>query len=189
MPVPTIYVIAGCNGAGKTTFAKEFLPSISVIRFLNADEIARGLSPLRPQAVAFKAGKLLLSELRELINRQETFALESTLSGRTSVKILERAKQRGYAIELHFVWIPDVREAIRRVRQRVVEGGHDVPADDIKRRFGRSIRHFVDEHAPLANKWFLWDNSTPPAKLLAESATHSIVQLRSFFAFHEENSL
>src|ERR1700730_2213176 len=82
-PKPTIYLIAGCNGAGKTTFAKEFLPSIGVVRFLNADEIARGLSPLRPEAVAFKAGKLLLSELRELIDRQETFALESTLSGRT----------------------------------------------------------------------------------------------------------
>jgi predicted ABC-type ATPase len=135
----TIYVIAGCNGAGKTTFAKEFLPSIGVIRFLNADEIARGLSPLRPEAVAFKAGKLLLSELRELIDRQETFALESTLSGRTYVKIFKNVKQRGYAIELHFVWIPDVREAIRRVRQRVIEGGHDVPADDIRRRFARSI--------------------------------------------------
>jgi predicted ABC-type ATPase len=85
MPVArsTLYVIAGCNGAGKTTFAKEFLPSIGVIRFLNADEIARGLSPLRPEAVALKAGRLLLSELNELIERRETFSLESTLSGRT----------------------------------------------------------------------------------------------------------
>jgi adenylate kinase family enzyme len=93
MPAPTIYVIAGCNGAGKTTFAKEFLPSISVVRFLNADEIARGLSPLRPEAVAFKAGRLLLSELHELIERRETFALESTLSGRTYVNIFKQAKQ------------------------------------------------------------------------------------------------
>lgn len=87
MPKPCIYLIAGCNGAGKTTFAKEFLPSIGVFRFLNADEIARGLSPLKPEAVAFKAGKLLLGELRELIGREETFALESTLSGKTYVKI------------------------------------------------------------------------------------------------------
>src|SRR5438477_11501959 len=89
-PRPTIYIIAGCNGAGKTTFATEFLPSIGVIRFLNADEIARGLSPLRPEAVALKSGKLLLSELRELINRQETFALESTLSGKTYVDIFQK---------------------------------------------------------------------------------------------------
>ncbi len=186
---PTIYLIAGCNGAGKTTFAKEFLPSIGVIRFLNADEIARGLSPLKPEAVAFKAGKLLLSELRELIDRHETFALESTLSGRTYLKIFEESKLRGYEIELHFVWIPDVREAIRRVRQRVIEGGHDVPAEDIKRRFARSVQHLLDDYAPLANKWFLWDNSTPPAKLLAESSAQSIIQLRSFFASHEEKSV
>ena len=188
MPPPTIYLIAGCNGAGKTTFAKEFLPSIGVIRFLNADEIARGLSPLKPEAVAFKAGKLLLSELRELIDRRETFALESTLSGRTYVKIFKGAKQRGYEIDLHFVWIPDVREAIRRVRQRVIEGGHDVPVDDIRRRFARSSQHLLDDYAPLANKWFLWDNSTPPAKLLAESSSQSIIQLRTFFSFHEEAS-
>jgi predicted ABC-type ATPase len=182
MPKPTIYVIAGCNGAGKTTFAREFLPSIGVIRFLNADEIARGLSPLRPEAVAFKAGKLLLSELREFIDRQETFALESTLSGKTYVKIFENAKQRGYTVELHFVWIPDVREAIRRVRQRVIEGGHAVSAADIRRRFARSIEHLLDDYAPLADRWVLWDNSAPPAKALANSATHSIVDLRNFFA-------
>jgi predicted ABC-type ATPase len=99
-PKPTFYLIAGCNGAGKTTFAKEFLPSIGVIRFLNADEIARGLSPLDPSVVAFKAGRLLLSELRELIDRHETLALESTLSGKTYVKIFKEAKQRGYRIEL-----------------------------------------------------------------------------------------
>jgi hypothetical protein len=80
-----------------------------------------------------------------------------------------------------FVWIPDVREAIRRVRQRVIEGGHDVTADDIRRRFVRSIQHFVDDYAPLADRWALWDNSPPPAKLLANSGTHSIVDLRNFF--------
>src|SRR3954470_11650323 len=105
---PTIYLIAGCNGAGKTTFAKEFLPKIGVVRFLNADEIARGLSPLRPEIVAFKAGRLLLSELREQIARGETFALESTLSGRTYVNLFKKAKKLGhYRIELHFVWIPN----------------------------------------------------------------------------------
>src|SRR6267154_4272810 len=109
-PRPTIYLIGGCNGAGKTTFAKEFLPNIGVIRFLNADEIARGLSPLKPEAVAFKAGRLFLSELRESLYRKETFALESTLSGRTYVSLFKDAQTRGYAIELHFMWIPDARE-------------------------------------------------------------------------------
>jgi predicted ABC-type ATPase len=185
---PTIYLIAGCNGAGKTTFAKEFLPTIGVVRFLNADEIARGLSPFRPEAVVFKAGRLLLNELRELISRGETFALESTLSGRTYVNIFKEAKRRGHIIELHFLWIPDSREAIRRVRQRVIEGGHHVPAEDIRRRFARSVEHLVNDYAQLANKWFLWDNSTPPAKLLAESLTQTIVQLRTFLSLHEEAS-
>ncbi len=188
MPKPTIYLIAGCNGAGKTTFAKEFLPSIGVIRFLNADEIARGLSPLRPEVVAFKAGRLLLSELRDQIARGETFALESTLSGRTYVNLFKRAKKRGYRVELHFVWIPNPQEAIRRVRQRVKEGGHHVPAADIRRRFRRSIENLLRDYAPLADNWFLWDNSAPPAKLLAESVTQTIIQLREFFSFHEKAS-
>lgn len=105
---PTIYPIADCNGAGKTTFAKEFLPSLCVVRFLNTDEIARGLSPLRPEVAAFKAGRLLFNELRVPIARGETFALESAGS-------------------------------LRRVRQRVKEGGHHVLAADIRRRFRRSI--------------------------------------------------
>ena len=160
-----------------------------MIRFLNADEIARGLSSLKPEAVAFKAGRLLLSELRELIDRHETFALESTLSGRTYVKLFENAKQHGYRIELHFVWIPDPSEAIRPRATTVIEGGHDVPADDIRRRFERGIQHLLDDYPPQANRWFLWDNSAPPAKLLAESASHSIIDLRTFFSFHEEDSV
>lgn len=135
-----------------------------------------------------EAGRLLLEELRELISRGETFALASTLSGRTYANTFAKAKERGYTIKLHFVWIPSPEEAIRRVRQRVKEGGHHVPADDIRRRFGRSIAHLMHDCAPLADKWFLWDNSTPPAKLLAESATQTILQLRALFSFHEEAS-
>lgn len=94
---------------------------------------------------------------------------------------LEKAKERGYAVELHFVWIPDPREAIRRVRQRVIDGGHHVPAVDIRRRFAQSIQHLLDDYAPLADRWALWDNSSPPAKILANSATSSIINLRTFF--------
>lgn len=177
---PMLYVIGGCNGAGKTTFARELLPRIGVKRFLNADEIARGLSPLDPQALRLRAGRLLLSELRELIARGETFGLESTLSGRTYVNLFKQAKQRGYVIELHFIWIPDPREAIRRIRQRVREGGHDVPAADVRRRFARGIDHLVKDYAPLADNWALWDNSRPPAKLVATSQTQSIIELAEF---------
>ncbi len=183
---PTLYVIGGCNGAGKTTFAREFLPSVGVRRFLNADEIARGLSPLDPQALRLRAGRLLLSELRALIARGESFGLESTLSGRTYVHLFKEAKARGYAIELHFLWLPDPREAIRRVRQRVREGGHDVPVADIRRRFTRGLEHLAKDYAPLADEWFIWDNSNPPAKLLAQSATQTIIELAKLVTPNEE---
>jgi predicted ABC-type ATPase len=188
MPKPqsTLYVISGCNGAGKTTFAREFLPSVGVRRFLNADEIARGLSPLDPQARRLRAGRLMLSEFRDLMQRGESFGVESTLSGRTYVHLFRQAKDRGYAIELHFIWLPEPREAIRRVRQRVREGGHHVPAADIRRRFARGLKHLVSDYAPLANEWFIWDNSAPPATLLAQSQTRTTIDLAKLITPDEE---
>src|SRR5438105_12388615 len=145
MPPPTIYLIAGCNGAGKTTFAKEFLPhEVKCLRFYNADEIARGLSPLDPSAGAIKAGRLLLSEVRESIDRHETFALESTLSGKTYVRTFKGALSSVYEIELHYLWLSDVEQAIARVRRRVRMGGHNVPVTDIRRRFKRGRIHLID---------------------------------------------
>lgn len=138
---PTLYLIAGCNGAGKTTFAKIFLPSeVKCLRFLNADEIARGLSPLAPAQSAIKAGRILLEEISACLQRKETFALESTLSGKTYIKLFRRALELGYEIELHYLWLATPKQAIARVRRRVCKGGHDVPSDDIKRRFFRKSR-------------------------------------------------
>jgi predicted ABC-type ATPase len=175
----TIYLIAGCNGAGKTTFAKEFLPhEVKCLRFYNADEIARGLSPLDPSAGAIKAGRLLLSEVRESIDRHETFALESTLSGRTYVRILKHALSLGFELELHYLWLSDVAQAIARVRRRVRLGGHNVPTTDIRRRFKRSLNHLIDDYLPLATRWAIWDNRGLPAKRLATSATDDINSVR-----------
>jgi len=125
---PTIYLIAGCNGAGKTTFAKEFLPTeVKCLRFLNADEIARGLSPLKPSAGAMRAARLLLTQVDECLRHRETFALETTLSGKTYIRLFRRARQLGYEIELHYLWLSSPTQAIARVRQRVQQGGHHVP--------------------------------------------------------------
>jgi predicted ABC-type ATPase len=179
MPKPTIYLIAGCNGAGKTTFAKEFLPhEVKCLRFYNADEIARGLSPLDPSAGAIKAGRLLLSEVRESIARHETFALESTLSGKTYVHIFGRALSLGYDLELHYLWLSSAEQAVARVRRRVRMGGHYVPAADIRRRFKRSLAHLVDDYLPLATRWAIWDNRGLPAKRLATSATDDVNVVR-----------
>ena len=122
---PTLYIIAGCNGAGKTTFATEFLPhSVHCLRFLNPDEIARGLSPLDPPAANVKAARILLQEIHVAIRRRETFAMETTLSGRTYIHLLKNARANGYEIELHYLWLASPRQAIARVRQRVQKGGH-----------------------------------------------------------------
>ena len=169
---PTIYLIAGCNGAGKTTFAKQFLPhEVKCLNFLNADLIAQGLSPLNSKAAALKAGRLLLAEFRAFVSRRETFAFESTLSGTTYVNLLKQAKQKGFRVYLHYLWLPNPVIAIARVRERVKKGGHDVPVADIRRRFGRSLKHFTCDYAPLADRWAVWDSQPIPPKLVVESGT------------------
>jgi predicted ABC-type ATPase len=181
--MPTLILIAGPNGAGKTTFAKEFLPNeASCMRFLNADEIARGLSPLDPNAAAIHAGRLLLSEFQRLLQKRADFALESTLSGKTYVRHLQEAKALGYQIELHYLWISDPAESIARVKQRVSKGGHHVPSIDIRRRFHRSLQHLLDAYLPLADRWVVWDNRLSPPKPLANHQSHSILQLASLIS-------
>jgi predicted ABC-type ATPase len=176
---PTIYVIAGCNGAGKTTFAREFLPKeVKCLRFLNADEIARGLSPLKPSAGAIPAARLLLTQVNECLRRRETFALESTLSGKTYIRLFQRARKLGYEIELHYLWLSSPAQAIARVRQRVRLGGHHVPAPDIRRRFKRSLARLLDDYLPLATRWMVWDSRGLPAKRLAISLVHDMDSVR-----------
>jgi predicted ABC-type ATPase len=176
---PTIYLIAGCNGAGKTTFAKEFLPKeVKCLRFLNADEIARGLSPLKPSAGSFQAGRLLLGQVDECVRRRETFGLESTLSGKTYVRLLQHARSVGYEIELHYLWLSKPAQAIARVRQRVRLGGHDVPVSDIRRRFTRSLAHLFKDYLPLASRWAIWDSRILPSKRLAISGVDDIESVR-----------
>jgi predicted ABC-type ATPase len=179
MATPTIYLIAGCNGAGKTTFAKEFLPKeVKCLRFLNADEIARGLSPLKPSAGAIRAARLLLTQVDDYLRRRETFALESTLSGKTYIRLFQRARKLGYEIELHYLWLSSPTQAIARVRLRVQQGGHHIPAGDIRRRFKRSLAHLVDDYLPLATRWAVWDNRSLPAKRLAISGANAIESVR-----------
>jgi predicted ABC-type ATPase len=166
---PTIYVIAGCNGAGKTTFAGEFLPKeVKCLRFLNADEIAHGLSPLQPSAGAVPAARLLLKQIGKSIRRRETFGLETTLSGLAYVRLLQQAKRDGYVVKLFYLWLPDASTAIRRVRERVRKGGHDVPEPDIQRRFRRSLVNLAKHYLALADGWAVFDNSGGRPALVAE---------------------
>ena len=180
-PKPTLHLFAGSNGAGKTTFARAYLTQLNPVpRFLNADEIARGLSPFGPRIVAVKAGKLLLHEIDECLNSGDSFGLESTLSGTTLVKLLERAKTLGYQIEIHYLWLPSPVLALRRIAQRVKMGGHSVPATDVKRRFSRSLTNFLEIYAPLADNWTFRNNSSQPPSLLFDSANSKLEQVSHF---------
>jgi predicted ABC-type ATPase len=176
---PTLCILGGCNGAGKTTLARELLPRLGLMRFLNADEIARGLSPLDPTLTAFKAGRVVLEEARSLIAAKASFALESTLSGRAQVALIREAKAQGYRILLHYIVIGSATQAVARVALRVRLGGHHVPENDVRRRFDRSRKHFMEDYLPLADEWGLWDNQSPPPKQIADSKNHTLYQLHA----------
>ncbi len=179
---PTLCILGGCNGAGKTTLARELLPRLGLMRFLNADEIARGLSPLDPTLSAFKAGRLLLEEARSLMQAKASFAIESTLSGKTYVALIREAKALGYRFLLHYIVIGSGEQAVGRVALRVRLGGHHVPEEDVLRRFDRSRRHFIEDYLPLADEWGLWDNASPPPTKIADNTTHTLDQLQAMLA-------
>ena len=164
---PRCLIIAGPNGAGKTTFAREFLPKeAGVIHFVNADLLAAGLSPLKPELAALKAGKLLLAELDRLARARLDFAFESTLSGLAYFNRIQRWKATGYRIEIFFLKLPSAQIALRRVASRVKQGGHDISRADLLRRFGRSWDNFNHRYRLLADHWEIYDNSRRAARLL-----------------------
>jgi predicted ABC-type ATPase len=160
-------VIAGPNGAGKTTFAREYLPRVAgVARFINADLIASGLAPLAPRLAAVAAGRLMLMEMRRLAATRVDFAFESTLSGLGYVRHLKQWKKAGYRIEIVYLRLASPKVALRRVRARVRQGGHDVPQADVVRRFDRGWQNFERFYRALADRWAVYDNSAIAPKLL-----------------------
>jgi predicted ABC-type ATPase len=157
---PRCIVIAGPNGAGKTTFARDFLPHIAkIIHFVNADSIAAGISPLKPELAAVAAGRIFLAELNRLCAARIDFAFESTLSGLAHAERMKRFKDLGYEIDIHFLRISNPRLSMSRVAARVKQGGHNVPKADILRRFDRGWANFQTVYRPLANFWAVYDNS------------------------------
>ncbi|HEX2101282.1 MAG TPA: AAA family ATPase [Candidatus Synoicihabitans sp.] len=159
-------IIAGPNGAGKTTFARTFLPRENVQRFINADLLAAGLSPLDPAAAKLAAGRLFLSELDRLATSGEDFAFESTLSGLGYLSRLRRWKQAGYRVEIIYLKLDDVRLSLERIAFRVRSGGHDVSEADVRRRFIRSWRNFNRAYLPIADVAWVFDVSGVRPKLL-----------------------
>ena len=166
--MPRLFIIAGCNGAGKTTASNLFLPDMLHIKeFVNADEIARVISPSEPEAVALQAGRIMLKKIDELISNKVDFAFETTLSTRSFVDLCKHARENDYSIFLVFYWLDSPQFAIERVKQRVSEGGHHVPADIIIRRYKRGLSNFLNLYKNLVDYWTLYDNSKVEQELIA----------------------
>ena len=164
-----VYIIAGPNGSGKTTFAGKFLPDyVRCPNFVNADLIASGLSPFSPQSASIKAGKLVLTQIQEFAKSGVDFAFESTLAGKSYIKLFKALKDKDYKLHLFFLWIPDADLAVARIKDRVAAGGHDVPIKDIRRRFKRSIYNFLRLYRPLLDSWILLDNAGSVPALIAK---------------------
>lgn len=160
-------IIAGPNGAGKTTFAREFLPNEAECpAFVNADLIAGGLAPFAPESAAVRAGRLMLQELDRHFAAGHSFAFETTLSGRAYLRRITEWQKAGYRVELIFLKLASPEEAIARVAQRVLQGGHDVPEAVIRRRFSSGFENFVRHYAPAVDTWVLYDNSGDEPVLL-----------------------
>lgn len=155
-----LYVIGGCNGAGKTTASYTILPDILDCReFINADEIARGISPFQAEKANIEAGKWMLKRINNLINSKESFAFETTLSSKNFARFLTKAKDLGYQVTCVFIWLESEELAIKRVKGRVEEGGHDIPEATIRRRYHRGLKNFFEIYKPIVDGWFFIDNS------------------------------
>ncbi|MDB5733065.1 MAG: hypothetical protein JWQ03_2960 [Variovorax sp.] len=167
-PAPRVVIFAGPNGAGKSTHADAILAGLGIEIFVNADYIARGLSGRNTNTVTFEAGRIMLKRIRQLAAERADFAFESTLSSRTFAPFLRRLKADGYRISIYYFSLANAQLAVRRVKLRVSLGGHAVPAEVVRRRFGRSLANFMTIYSPLATRWAVFDNSSPPqARLIA----------------------
>jgi predicted ABC-type ATPase len=165
---PSVYIIGGPNGAGKTTFAREFLPQYADCKnFINADLIALGLSPFSPEAAAFPAGRLMLEEIQRFAKHGDDFGFETTLSGTTYLNMIRRMRKQGYSVHIFYLWLPDVELALSRVRDRVLEGGHNVPEPIVRRRYVRSIKNFLRVYRSEVDFWTLFDNSGKVPAMIA----------------------
>jgi predicted ABC-type ATPase len=166
--------IAGCNGAGKTTASYTILPEmLGCNEFVNADEIAKGLSPFQPEKAAIDAGRIMLHRIKELITQDVDFGIETTLASRTYVKFIKNAVEKGYFITLVFFWLESPELAGKRVKTRVKHGGHHIPEDVIYRRYKSGIRNLNKLYLDLADFWMIIDNSEIPHKLVAEGTQNA----------------
>lgn len=175
-----LYIIAGCNGAGKTTASFTILPEILDCKeFVNADEIAKGLSPFQPEKVSFEAGRIMLNRINELLYENENFAFETTLATKSyKTKIIE-AKKKGYRVTLLFFWLQNIELAKERVKTRVFEGGHNIEPEIIERRYMRGIQNLFDIYLPIVDGTLIFDNSAGKHELIADKQIDGLLNIQN----------
>ena len=177
--MPRLYIISGCNGAGKTKASYSLLPEmLDCKEFVNSDEFAKGLSPFDPSKASIQASRMMLMKIRYLLKKQQDFAIETTLATRTLLKIAKQAQMAGYTVTLLYFWLNSPDLAIERVRARVEAGGHDIPEETIRRRYSTGIYYFFNLYAPICERWILTDNSQIPFRVIAEGTKDEVINIR-----------
>lgn len=183
--MPNLYIISGCNGAGKTTASYAMFPEmLDCKEFINADEIAKGLSPFQPETVAIDAGRLMIMRMNEMLRMREDFAIETTLATKSYANFIRRAQKEGYFVTLIYFWLESPELAIKRVEQRVRFGGHHVDDDVVIRRYYAGMRNLFSMFIPIADYWLLVDNSTDPFQMIAEGNKTKIIDIHDEDIFY-----
>jgi predicted ABC-type ATPase len=163
-----LYIISGCNGAGKTTASYTVLPEVLDCKeFVNADEIARGLSPFNPESVAIEAGRLMLQRIEDLLSKEESFSIETTLATKSYINLVRRAQEKGYTVRLIFFWLNSPELALQRIAERVAKGGHNIPEPIVRRRYVTGISNLFRLFMNEVDSWEIYDNSKYPAIQIA----------------------
>lgn len=184
-----LYIISGCNGAGKTTASFTILPDIlNCKEFVNADEIAKGLSPFQPEKVSFEAGRIMLNRISELFETNQTFAFETTLATKSYKSKIIQAKKENYNVTLLFFWLENMDLAIERVKTRVIEGGHNIETDVIKRRYLNGIKNLFEIYLEIVDEVLIFDNSFGEPELIAEKALENKIKILNEIKFYNLKS-
>lgn len=167
--MPRLYIVSGCNGAGKTTASYTLLPEMLECRqFVNSDEFAKGLSPFNPEGASIQASRYMLMRIRYLLQRKEDFGIETTLATRSLLNTVRAAQAEGYYVTVLYFWLNSPDLAVKRVKARVAAGGHNIPEETVRRRYRVGINYFFNDYAPICDRWILADNSQVPFKVVAE---------------------
>lgn len=182
----TLYIISGCNGAGKTTASISILPKIlECNEFVNADEIAKGLSPFNPEGVAIEAGRIMLERINSLLLQDKSFSIETTLSTKSYKKLVDNAHKNGFKVQLLFFWLPNPNTAVERVAKRVSEGGHNIPKDVIIRRYYAGIDNLFKIYLDIVDSWIIVENLHNPSIIIADGSFEGKTHINNIELFEK----